>query len=279
MATARFYYYPDPDGSLESLSLGGPVSSCEELRGHERVMVRDGNGSHRTASWGGKPRVRITRERGIATATVRALESMWEHLLRGGAVGFSADHTKTWAAYQTFSRQRGDTTIFTGGNQFAAWSASAALSNGDEVWYESQNPEHISEMLAVTSVSATYDITMATAVRFSSSLSGMVRWRYFYPALRLPDDRKDRPILTSYHGLTWSLDAELEVDMAILAAGYDDYGDTATRVTGNRSDPVPVPLALADDAGPNRGEAMTLDGILGDSRKRWAGYSRWNQIR
>jgi hypothetical protein len=228
-------------------------------------MVRDGTGSHRSAIWGGRPRVRITKERGLTGSVVRDLESVWEHLLRGGAIGVCADHTKTWAGYTTFHRERGGTTIWTAGNAFSAWSASAALSSGDELWLESRQPEHIAELLAFSSISSSYDITTTTAIRNTTELVGMVRWRYFYPALRLPDEAMSRPILTSYHGLTWTLDMELEVDMAILAAGFDDYGDTSRSRVGGTV-PSPRELNLGDDTQPNRGMRATLDSIL-DSRK------------
>lgn len=220
--SAKFYFYPDDTGGLTAITLAKPLTELHEKRVPQRVTAKRGDGSAAVASWLSDTRVRIVLERGLSAGNVRDLKAMEDHLHRGGAVGFAREHTKAWAAYGS-STYRGYTYISTGGQAFANWEASGALASGDEIVIESAPPEAGIEMHAISSVSATTGQVNLSSETILRSLSGpiLVRHRDFYPALRLPDDQLDKPLVTTERRLSWTLDVELEVIPDIIAIGYE----------------------------------------------------------
>ena len=221
--TPAFFWYPDDRGSLETLDLAGSLADLQVTPLRSRSSAMDGGGSPHFAVREGGYRVRIVRERALSASVVRGLESLQSHLYRGGRVGFARNQDKAWAGYYTtFHMNRGASTVYTAGHAFASWIAAPTLANGDEVVIESANPEYISEMRTITSISAGGDITLAENMDFTRQNIGMVRWRDFFPCLFLPDEGIGKPIYTHEHGLAYTLDVDLQLDPAILSSGgYD----------------------------------------------------------
>ena len=153
MANPRFYYYPDPSGSLEVIDLLGPLSSLIVTPIVKASEGYDGAGRASENLTRINFRVRIILDRfqtaGVGRSSLeRQLLTMQQHLLAGGYVGFSKDHAKAWASLPSVSGalMRGDTVIPTGGNGFGAWSASAALTAGDELVIEQGAPYFYGEI-------------------------------------------------------------------------------------------------------------------------------------
>jgi hypothetical protein len=232
--------------------MAGPLSDLHESISRERAVSRAGDGSAHTSAWAGRTTVRVVRERGLSAANVRELRAMEDHLLRGGLVGFSRDHAKTWAGYCAGPTIRGASYYPTMGNAFAAWSASGTLASGDEVVAESAQPEGIHEIGVASSINSSGDVLTSGTILYTRTTATMVRWRDFYPALRLADEQSGRPILTTEHRIAWTLDITLELCPEIIAAGTSGLG---SGLAG---------LALADDAAP-AGGGLTLDAVLGRS--------------
>lgn len=253
MGLPTFYWYPDTTGTLQKTALTRTVSTIDLRPTRQRMAPKAGDGSPRPAAWDAGMRVRITRERGVTAAQVREFMALEVHLKLGRPVGFTLDTAKSWAAwYVLYKMERGLSSVFTGGNAFSAWEGSAALASGNELAIESANPEGLYEERAMSSINSSNDITLSETMLYTRTLGGLVRHKHFFPALRLPDDQMDRPILTSEHGLTWTLDLELETDPAILSAGYDDYYGT---------EPITHVLAGSTDLAVHG--KLTLGGLLG----------------
>jgi len=148
---------------------------------------------------------------------------MQAHLERGGRVGFSAVASKAFAGYKTGGLNRGFSYFSTSGNEFSTWLAVAALSAGDEVAIETSNPEMIREFHKVSSVTSgrivNLDGTTLIYDHSNTEISSMIRYRDFYPALYMPQEGLNKPIVTHDHRIAWTLDMTLQVDPGLLALG------------------------------------------------------------
>ena len=220
MSTPYLYWYPDSSGSLEMLDFGAAFSDLQEFDLWRRVDSRGGDGRVQSYFEGGGQRVRLVRERFRSNTIERALRALSAHLGRGGRVGFSLDHAKTWAAYTSGALSRGDTMVYTGGNAFRAWNSNAVIAASDEIVIESPSPEALREIQSVSSLSGGVHITISRGAFYTYSLPKMVRWRDFYPALFLPAELLGTPFLTHDRRMNWTFDITLEVDPAIISAGY-----------------------------------------------------------
>ncbi len=247
----RLYYYPNGDGRLVTIDLPR-VSQLHELAAErERVSRRRGDGGV-TVAWGqSRRRVRVVAERGFYgpasadAAVLRQLEHLEDHLTRGGLVGFSADSDKTYASWGSAAYSTRSYIHVATGNGFSAWEGSAVLASGDEVIVESVQPQGYRSRHAITSWTAGL-VTLSGSTIPQDMIGVMVRYRDFYPALRLPDDQLNKPILSTENRLVYTLDVELEVAPEIVAAGFEDLYDVepAKFSLGGPSTPVNAGASL-----------------------------------
>jgi len=244
---------------LEVLDFASMFSDLQETDLWRRIDSRGGDGRVQSYFEGGNQRIRLVKERFRSNTIERMLRSMSSHLGRGGRVGFSLDHAKSWAAYTTGGLSRGDTIVYTGGNAFRAWSASAVIAASDEIVIESPNPEALREIQSVTALGGGTQITISRGAIYTYSLPKMVRWRDFYPALFLPEDQISKPFLTHDRRLNWTLDITLEVDLAIITAGYSDGIAVSEYALGQVGDVLGHTKATLDSllASPIRGSRFT----------------------
>lgn len=265
MAAPRFYYYPDETGSLESVDLGEGLSNLQETASAIVTDTYAADGKAYRSFQRDTFEVRIELERFGTPGTnslERKLQNLQSHLQRGGWVGFSRDHAKTWASIRSGAASRGDTIFYTGGSGFSAWSASGTLAAGDEVVIETAPPDSRREISTVSSLGSTGDVSLGTALVFSYDGHPIIRYRDFYPCLRLAAGNL-RPLVTHDHRRNWTLDATFEYSVADHMALWADYS------TPYDSPVVYVPgggfggsrPAMRDDTGGRFGSS--LESILG----------------
>lgn len=255
MGNPAFYLYPEEAGPLKVVDFGQSISDCYLVPTRRRTDAIGGDGVARSMLGAGGGKVTIRRERSSLRATERAWRNVEDHLLRGGRVGFSSDHAKTWAGFLNAFPTQGDTLLYTGGNVFTSWSASAALVSGDELVIESPNPEMKREVTTFSSINSSYQVTIGSALWFTYAAGALVRWRSFWPALYLAQDQLNKSIVTSDHGINYTLQVELTVDPAIYAPAQ--LGGVAGGVLGGIS-----PELLAGTTAPVGHTLATLEGLL-----------------
>ena len=225
MGLPTIYWYPDPAGSVETLTFLENLSDLQvkPLREvYDSVTLSGGLYRSHAAS---RQQVRIVLENFVSEDFYLKLQSLSAHLERGGSIGFSLDHDKTWGAFlsSAFTAERGDTQLglqvilTTSGamspNYFRPWSSGVTLSSDDYVCINNANPEGFREYKNVTSLSSTsYTLTLDDGLLYTyGSRPVLIRWRDFWPALKLRGDMTT-PILTTNHRMSYTLDLTLEED-------------------------------------------------------------------
>lgn len=205
---------------------------------------------------GTRRRVRITSERNTLMSSAgpayyNSLFALIEHLRGGGAAGFSKDHANSWAGYASGSWSRKAAYVAYSGNAFSAWNASAGPAADQITAIESAPIFAQSEQHKITALGGTTQISISPALTFdyADRYPAMVRWSWFWPALRMPAD-KTSPPLSNEHGVNWTLDLTLEVDANIFWAA----GDSKT--------PKARPFALGDTTLRSRGSVDSLESLL-----------------
>jgi hypothetical protein len=220
MGNPTFYVYYDDAGPLTVHDFGRTISDCYPMPTRSRVDSYGGDGAVSSMVGPAAMRVTLRRERTSDTSLVRMWRNVEDHLLVGGRVGFSWNHAKSWAGYASYAPAVGGTLLYTRGNGFSAWSASAALASGDEIVVETPNPEGRREYNTFSSINAANQITVGSAVLNTLSARALIRYAGFFPALFLPQDQLGRLRITGDRGITWDMNLELEVDQRIYALGY-----------------------------------------------------------
>lgn len=242
MGNPTIYYYPDPKGSLVTIDLVD-VSEVEYHQERNRTDSERLDFGIRSADFGGRHRVRIVRARfaGLTQAgeDLRAqLETLEAHLKSGQPIGFSEDDDKSFAAYMNRKSPVGNTILKTLGTSF--YNSAATVAAGDYVTIQTANPDAIVEHARVSSLSASGRVvTLASGVVHSYQSGGrktLVRWRGFWPVLKLPEGAINDPIITTDRRMNYTLDMTLVEDMEalFLLAGTkaEEFIGTQTKAGG-----------------------------------------------
>jgi hypothetical protein len=257
MANPYFYLYYTEAGPLTAHDFGRNISDCYPLPTRSRVDSYGGTGVVSSMLGPAAMRVVIRRDRTSDTSLVRMWRNVEDHLLAGGRVGFSWNHAKSWAGWLHWFPQQGDTLLYSAGNAFSAWSASAVLAAGDEVVIEQGNPAGRREVTTFSSINAGNQITIETAMNNTfEEQRPLIRYAGFFPALFLPQDQINKLRITSDRGITWELDLELEVDQALYSAVPEDSG----------SGIAPGSIGLRGTTGLAGAAGMSLMEMLGRTR-------------
>lgn len=231
MGQPTIYYYPDSSGTLETLTFPEGLSDLQitPLRdSHDAVTL---SGGMYRRHYGSRLAVNIVLENFTSESFWYQLQSLSAHLERGGSIGFSLDHDKTWAGFlnNAASAERGDTGRFhtpgdasfssNNNNDFYVWNNSANVAADDMVCVCNANPEGFREFVEVDSVSAATGINTKTGLLYTyTSRPILFRWRDFYPALKLSEAALNAPIVTSNHRISYTLDLQLEEDWRTIQA-------------------------------------------------------------
>jgi hypothetical protein len=286
MGNPRFYYSPGDLAEIEEVDLGESLQDLQEDPAAVRADSFGGDGSFYTQYGGQAFMVRIMLERfGTAGASSleRKLNTMLNHLQRGGVVCFSRDHAKTWCSFMSSNYLRGTTAIGTLGNMLSGLSAFGAVAASDEVVIESEEPWGFREVRSVSSVSGT-TVTLGEGLvypynRTAGLMTPMVRWRDFYPGLYLrAEDSRDQKVRSDARR-NWTLDLPLYWSpSSFIGAFYQaqPVGSGLTPTAAGYQEPYrrqALPIGTAATKG------MSLGALLGSARRKYDGKSGFDSRR
>tara|TARA_R100000654_G_scaffold47908_1_gene74088 strand:+ start:120 stop:947 length:828 start_codon:yes stop_codon:yes gene_type:complete len=258
MGTAKFYFFPFPDGlRLETIDIGEGLA---EFFTDMEVVANDGigfDGSIKRSVGSIREVLTIQRDRmKLSEDLAHRFRSLQNHLDRGHSVAFSADSSKTFCGFTINQPTSGDTIIHVSGNPFFSMVGNNDISTNDYMTIETGNPGMITETRKVsannvTSFSSGGSITVDPAISFSYPQGTFCHYYRFYPCLKRPLEDLGKNIITNEHGQLWSLDLRLVVDYELLfsfrpnidsiprdiVAGTGDlYGGTELRTFATVSD-------------------------------------------
>ena len=234
------YWYPMGTGTVETVTLPFITDLTDE---DPEVVAATGEttaGGMFRQLYGDWRRVIVLRQHirpGDATEkpVLQSLRSLQSHLIAGHSVGIAVAPEKAFGAF-TVGYPRGTSTIGIPSNAYAGWSSLSSLAVGDEVVVQSPSPEGAREVMqiqAIVAVGATFAVTFTRGFRYDHPGPLFVRYRTFYPHLKLPDDQLETPILTTAsRGKTFDLRLELREDMQELWS----FGSSGEQLAGTGGD-------------------------------------------
>lgn len=286
MGNPYFYHYPGGSGALVSVDMGRLPSVCEEIPLREVADSYSGSWSMSRLDLGQRLRVvieyrRISLLNSVGLALEQNLRNLIDHLQQGYYVGFSLDHTKTWASYQSPGPLQRGTILYNTTNAFRAWSSSGAVAAADQVTIESGNPGGHREIQTVSANSGQITLTGGVRQSHQSQYGCLARYRWFFPSLYLPADQVNADLLQTESRIHFTCRLELEYDPGIITAPLALSGrlvsgrpTVAGGMTGGASSPgLALDLGLADStaaskAGTKAGPGMALDQIMAGVRSQ-----------
>lgn len=222
MASAKIYYYPDPDGPVVTIDLLTNLSDLEEIPEDVVDVAESTHGDQSRQLWRSRLRVRALLERFSGSSSAgqglaRDLLSLRHHLMRGGSIGLTADSSKAWCAWSVgVMASAGATIISTRGDPTSGW-AGGTVASGDELVVFGGQPAPPYEWTTCSSLSGA-KLTLATGLRYSYDTRVGIRHRNYFPALILPADQAGAALLTHERRTNYTLDLELVEDIAALDA-------------------------------------------------------------
>lgn len=255
MANPHFYWYDEPGKGLTALDTGRPLARLEEIPLYTVQDGKNGYGSaYRVAVTGGM-RVRLVFQNVALTSSAgnvleNALRTLWGHLQRGGRCGFSRDHAKTFAGFSTSTSTRGASYARCGTNAFSAYSTSGALASGDPIVLETGNPDQRREYHNFSSAVGTQFNLSGTTI-YNDLGSYMLRYKWFWPALYLPEDLVNQNPFSDQYRIHFTFDCTLEVDPLVYLLTNEE--------TSGQALPLGVQTGSGVDYGGNKN---TLDSLL-----------------
>ncbi len=219
MGSATIWYYPDPAGTIEAVTLpyvSDIVQPVEDVTYADRTL---GGGGY-VRRFASQRRFALGIEKVTSAATVRDLYALESHLNRGGVIGVAFDADKAWSGYALRPPRRGDTEIKV--QPMALYNTSATLSSGDEVWVQSASPERNEELAVVSSLSGGV-LTLQSGLRYSYLEQPItIRHRRYFPAGTRAVDEIGSPLVASddrqlTHAATITLDESRDAIDALVA--------------------------------------------------------------
>jgi len=223
MGNPKIYFYPDSDGSLETIDFGEPLSDLQITHRRDVIDGYTRAGAMSRTSGRSYLEVRIILQNFTNLALLRQLETLSAHLERGNPIGFTLDNGKVFGAFIESTSgvwpKRGATAVQHRGNRFDAWESSNSLGGGDTVIISSSPPAGLRETRRLSSVSSTYLRMTSDPLVYTHKNAPIVgRERDFYPALIMPEDQVGTPIVTTNHRISYTLDMTLAEDWGTLTA-------------------------------------------------------------
>lgn len=226
MGSPTIYFYPGGGSKLVKVTLPR-VTRLERVNEPQLTTLTSAAMSTVQVYGGTRRRIRLTMERvsmltTAGKATYSEILAVVSHLESGGAIGFSTDHSRSYAGYLAGTVQPGQSYVAWWGSAFQAWNSSAAPAVGDHVAVETAPMYGLEEQHKVTSYAGS-QIGFSDDVVFShNGLSSLVRWEGFFPALRL-DGSAAAGVISNEHWINFTLDLTLVVDAALYIDPSNRY--------------------------------------------------------
>lgn len=244
MGNSAFYYSPHPDTSkvaTQTIDLGETISD---------LQITPYRISHDAVSIGGRLsrvnrrvglRARIILERFTDNELAEKLYTMGDHIERGGAVSFTVDTAKCYAAFvralpDEFYAAPTRGTYLMGSALFDEYSTTAPAA-GDVLFAESFGPDAKREEVRVHSFdSVSRELQLSHPLRYNHQGPLMIRHRDFFPVLFRSARNNEQPMLTHDHRISYTWDLTLEAYPAHLLelfySGQDIGGGPSTGTIG-----------------------------------------------
>tara|TARA_Y100000592_G_scaffold22763_1_gene35307 strand:+ start:994 stop:1875 length:882 start_codon:yes stop_codon:yes gene_type:complete len=236
MGNSAFYYSPHPDTSkvaTQTIDLGETISD---------LQITPYRISHDAVSIGGRLsrvnrrvglRARIILERFTDTELAEKLYTMGDHIERGGAVSFTVDTAKCYAAFvlseaDDFFASPTRGTYRMRAPLFDEYSSTAPAS-GDVLFVESFGPDAKREEVRVHSFNAvTRELQLSSPLKYNHQGSILIRHRDFFPVLFRSARNNEQAMLTHDHRISYTWDLTLECYSAHLLELYYSGRDAGT---------------------------------------------------
>ena len=258
MPDAKIWYWPTDGGSVESITIPGGLSDLQERVIYRGAEAQPDDGVRRRITTFASLEVRVVIERLSPFNTshapiIRQLIGLENHLQRGLPIMLSADSSKGYAAVVGAVPAQGATTLTTvNGNELSSIT-SGTLAADDEVMIESGLPDFTRELNTYASASG-FNVTVNDAIRVEVPRTpAILRYRWFYPLMSLPLVNQSRALMTGEHGITYTFDATLHMDV-VVADILDTLDGLVTSGVGpTLQDAAQQFLSISTDGLPEKG--------------------------
>lgn len=210
MGSPTIWWYPEADGSLESITLDH-VSRLEEELIEDSSTSRSMEGITYVRRFSSAYRRTLVVDVIAPNATVlRQLRALERHLNAGGMIGFALDSSTAWAGYATQLPRRGGRLVQC--SPLALYNTAAALVDDSEIVIESASPERKYEHNSVIDFTAPGSVTLTYGLTYNyNERPIIVRQRDFYPAMQRSPDSIGRVLVTTENGrITYRLTVTLD---------------------------------------------------------------------
>lgn len=227
MGNAKFYYYPEPNGShLVTIDIGEALG---EMFSDMIVDAVDGvslTGSISRSVGRMTEIVTIQRDRMILGEDLAyQFEALQNHLDRGFSVGFTADEDKSYCFPLKGTHTSGTFRLNCGRHPFLNMLGTGANPSpgvGEYLVVETSSPNQIREKVKVDDNSSISSLggffTIEKRLNFEYTRPAFARWYRFYPVLKRPSSDVGQSIITNEQGRLFSLSLRLVVDYETLFA-------------------------------------------------------------
>ena len=232
MGNAKFYYFPEPDArKLVTIDLGEKLG---ELFSEYQYDVAESisRGGRRYLSHGlQREFVTIQRDRMLLGEDLAIkLESMQNHLDRGGYVSFCADSDKAYIHPLLNTVEQGSATQLLGSNPFKDITGANLPVVGDYVTIQTDSPTSIIEKSKIAGVDGSFSSSTGGNITFNPKMvytypeRAFARYYRFWPTLRRGAADIGQNIITNEGGRLFSLNVRLYLDTHTLFnfhSGFD----------------------------------------------------------
>ena len=269
MGNAKFYYFPEPDARrLVTIDLGEKLGELFSEYQYD-VSASISRGGRRYLSHGlQREFVTIQRDRMLLGEDVAIqLESMQNHLDRGGYVSFCADSDKAYIHPLLNTPEQGSAFQTLGSNPFQDITGANLPTANDYMTIQTDSPTSIIEKIKINSVDSSFSsstggtISIAPKLNYTYPERAFARYYRFWPTLRRGASDIGQNIITNEGGRLFSLNVRLYLDTHTLFnfhSGFDGVDRSPNFV------PNGVPAASGgSNAFASFGEATTNQRIKG----------------
>ena len=246
MGNAKFYYFPIPDArTLVTIDLGEKLGELfSEFQINTSQSISKGGRRYLT---NGLQREFITIQRDrllLGEELAHKLQTMQNHLDRGGYVSFCADSDKAYIFPVLNTLQQNDLSIKLGTNPFQDITGANLPVANDFVTIQTDSPTSIIENKNIGSVDGSFSsssggsLTLSPRATYTYTERAFLRYYRFWPTLRRDANSIGQNIITNENGRLFSLNLTLYFDTNTLFNFHTAF-DGIDRSSNFKPDSVP----------------------------------------